>query len=98
MKSSVAFKEIKELVAVTSTGRDYFSHQEAFGHIFQQIAEVKDELEEVEKCLNLCLSQIRVDNEDLIKAKYAGIQYHAELLATEAVKLASVARIARESD
>jgi hypothetical protein len=98
MKSTVAFEEIKDLVAVTSTGRDYFSHQEAFGHIFQQLAEVKDELEEVEKCLNLCLTQIRVDNKGLIKAQYVGIQHHAELLATEAVKLASVARIARESD
>lgn len=98
MKSTVAFDKIKVLVLTTSTGRDYFSHQEAFGHIFQQLVEVKEELEEVEKCLNLCLTQIRVDNEDLIKAKYAGIQYHAELLATEAVKLAGVARIAKESD
>lgn len=98
MKSTVAFEEIKELVSTKGTGRDYFSHQEAFGHIFQQLVEVKEELEEVEKCLNLCLTQIRVDNADLTKAKYAGIQYHAELLATEAVKLASVARIAKESD
>lgn len=97
MKSTVAFEEIKELVSTKETGRDYFSYQEAFGHIFQQLVEVKEELEEVEKCLNLCLAQIRVDNKGLIKAQYVGIQHHAELLATEAVKLASCARIAKES-
>lgn len=97
MKSTVPFEEIKELVEMEGIGREYMSHEESFGAVFVQLAEVKEQLAEIEKFLDLCLKQIQVNNKDLIKAKFSAIEWHSQLLATEAVKLAGVALRAKES-
>lgn len=99
MKSTVAFEEIKNINAkLKGEHRDFMSHQEAFGSIYQQLSEVKECLADIEKFLEQCLAQIKVNNEDLIRYKYSSIEFAAELLATEATKLASVAGTAKESD